>query len=633
MLKRRDLARALGALSSLARAATGKAMPGASGLPRPFPLGAVGVVGTRHHPAARLVAALAPGDALDLRREPGNRFDPLAIAVHLPGGDRLGYLPRAEARRLGAMMDAGGRLRSSLAEQACEVSPGNWRFDLRLELLTDPAPPPPSAAAQLDALLRAPPLLAERRTGPGPGASAVMLAGACAGWQRTDRAEWLPPGALPLPAWHGIAEHWHLLEGEMAAVEAARIAVAARRFGLPVPGQGMEPPPPPPEVPPYPPERPRLLYEGWLRVPDRAALTPAALRYPSLRRGGKSRTVEVLGSQGRIAAPLPPGIGEVASRLLEEGCQLDIVARGEARRAADALLLPYALRLRGDDPPDVARTRVELLRRLNDILPLDWDTQVRFGDHAPGVLERFLRRASPFAHRAGGRLPEVEAAEILAWAIADADLPTPRSPRPLRGNLLAPKRRGRGLPLSARLRLVAERLDGGLRETPQRFLPVAARMASTEPGRQRSYLRFLVVETLADAAADPACSPQVLGFLIRVRQVLTGDAPAAAAQGQALAAEVEAVAPHRRRRRSIHCHGVVTEDRRLLLVQEALRGSATEAVGMWTLYLATAYAVADYDRDHFVMRGRHIALRVRALSDWLECNAPAIEPGWPGASG
>jgi hypothetical protein len=49
----------------------------------------------------------APGAALVLRRDPGNRHDPNAIAVLASGGAQLGFVPREVAAPLAGELDAG----------------------------------------------------------------------------------------------------------------------------------------------------------------------------------------------------------------------------------------------------------------------------------------------------------------------------------------------------------------------------------------------------------------------------------------------------------------------------------------------------------------------------------------------
>src|SRR5438445_6033191 len=61
-----------------------------------------GVAGAgRHHAEALRAEAVAPGAALDLRRDPANPHDPNAIAVHASGGGgQVGWVPRELAAEL-----------------------------------------------------------------------------------------------------------------------------------------------------------------------------------------------------------------------------------------------------------------------------------------------------------------------------------------------------------------------------------------------------------------------------------------------------------------------------------------------------------------------------------------------------
>jgi hypothetical protein len=65
-----------------------------------------GVAGTQYRPGALESAALAPGSALALRREPDNEHDANAIAVHA-GGEHVGFVPRELAAELAGELDAG----------------------------------------------------------------------------------------------------------------------------------------------------------------------------------------------------------------------------------------------------------------------------------------------------------------------------------------------------------------------------------------------------------------------------------------------------------------------------------------------------------------------------------------------
>jgi hypothetical protein len=62
----------------------------------------------RHHADAVAAEDVAPGRALELRRDPGNEHDANAIAVHpARGGEQLGWVPRELAVELAPDLDAG----------------------------------------------------------------------------------------------------------------------------------------------------------------------------------------------------------------------------------------------------------------------------------------------------------------------------------------------------------------------------------------------------------------------------------------------------------------------------------------------------------------------------------------------
>lgn len=65
-----------------------------------------------------LVASLDTGQALSLRREPGNPFDDRAIEVFMPDGTKLGYIPRDDNPVLAALADAGVPLSARVAGTA-----------------------------------------------------------------------------------------------------------------------------------------------------------------------------------------------------------------------------------------------------------------------------------------------------------------------------------------------------------------------------------------------------------------------------------------------------------------------------------------------------------------------------------
>jgi hypothetical protein len=59
------------------------------------------------HDAVLQSAAVSPGSALELRRDAGNEYDANAIAVDVPGGEQLGWVPREVAASLADSLDAG----------------------------------------------------------------------------------------------------------------------------------------------------------------------------------------------------------------------------------------------------------------------------------------------------------------------------------------------------------------------------------------------------------------------------------------------------------------------------------------------------------------------------------------------
>jgi hypothetical protein len=110
-----------------------------------------GVAGAgRHHAAALADDAVAPGRPLALRRDPGNEHDPNAIAVDLPGGEQVGWVPREIAAELAPELDA-GRAWTSVVLREQRPSPREPRTGLTMllaaaeaiELRETPRRPPP----------------------------------------------------------------------------------------------------------------------------------------------------------------------------------------------------------------------------------------------------------------------------------------------------------------------------------------------------------------------------------------------------------------------------------------------------------------------------------------------------------
>jgi hypothetical protein len=67
-----------------------------------------GVAGAaRFHDDVLQSPEASPGSELTLRRDPGNEHDPHAVAVLVPGGEQLGWVPREVAAELAGDLDAG----------------------------------------------------------------------------------------------------------------------------------------------------------------------------------------------------------------------------------------------------------------------------------------------------------------------------------------------------------------------------------------------------------------------------------------------------------------------------------------------------------------------------------------------
>lgn len=94
-----------------------------------------GVAGAgAHHAEAVASGAVAPGAALELRRDPDNAHDPNAIQVH-PGdrGDQVGWVPRELAAELAPELDA-GRPWSAVVLREQRASPRDPRHGLTMLL-------------------------------------------------------------------------------------------------------------------------------------------------------------------------------------------------------------------------------------------------------------------------------------------------------------------------------------------------------------------------------------------------------------------------------------------------------------------------------------------------------------------
>ena len=93
-----------------------------------------GVAGAaRFHADVLEAEAAAPGRPLELRRDAANEHDANAIAVHLPGGDQLGWVPREVAAELAGVLDAGRPLAAVVLREQ-RASPRDPRTGLTMLL-------------------------------------------------------------------------------------------------------------------------------------------------------------------------------------------------------------------------------------------------------------------------------------------------------------------------------------------------------------------------------------------------------------------------------------------------------------------------------------------------------------------
>lgn len=82
------------------------------------------LAGFQYHAGERLWTGLAEGQPLDLVREPDNRHDRRAVAIHWRG-QRLGYLPAFENTAVAQMLDRGLPLQAGILALAESSNP--WR--------------------------------------------------------------------------------------------------------------------------------------------------------------------------------------------------------------------------------------------------------------------------------------------------------------------------------------------------------------------------------------------------------------------------------------------------------------------------------------------------------------------------
>lgn len=132
-MRRRDVIRVLGSLFGVGALAARRVRAAA---PREILLARMHVAGTAYYDAEAVAGRLRPGQRLALRRQPGNRYDELAIEVFFgPRGHKLGYVPRRSNEMPARLIDAGKRL-SARAESI--ERQGNW-LNIQMSLHLDDA--------------------------------------------------------------------------------------------------------------------------------------------------------------------------------------------------------------------------------------------------------------------------------------------------------------------------------------------------------------------------------------------------------------------------------------------------------------------------------------------------------------
>ena len=95
-----------------------------------------GVAGARFNEDVLASGDVAPGRPLKLRRDAANEHDANAIAVHVPGGAQLGWVPRELAAELAQELD-GGRPLAAVVLREQRASPRDPRTGVTMLLAPD----------------------------------------------------------------------------------------------------------------------------------------------------------------------------------------------------------------------------------------------------------------------------------------------------------------------------------------------------------------------------------------------------------------------------------------------------------------------------------------------------------------
>ena len=129
-MRRRDVIRALGCLFGVGALATCRVPAAAT---REILLARMHVAATAYYDAEAVADRLRPGQRLALRRQPGNRYDALAIEVLGPEGHKLGYVPRQRNEMPARLIDAGKRLSAQAESVVQQGNCLNIQMSLHLE--------------------------------------------------------------------------------------------------------------------------------------------------------------------------------------------------------------------------------------------------------------------------------------------------------------------------------------------------------------------------------------------------------------------------------------------------------------------------------------------------------------------
>ena len=91
------------------------------------------VAGFRYYSGEEVWKKLAPGRPLDLKREPGNKFDYDAVEIYHEK-EKIGYIPRSDNMVIAQLMDKGVDIRATISEVIERGAP-NHRVGVAVEMM------------------------------------------------------------------------------------------------------------------------------------------------------------------------------------------------------------------------------------------------------------------------------------------------------------------------------------------------------------------------------------------------------------------------------------------------------------------------------------------------------------------